>query len=203
MATNTNVPWGLQPYQNRGSEDYRARANVYYVPANTTNAMFIGDPVIKTAASADTTYGYDGVNIITAGSSNKITGMIVGFLGTNPNGAFFGASGAPGQYYKASNAAAAQWVLVDDSPNSLFVVQCTGNPAATVVGKNANLVSGQGNKTRGWSGWQVSATTGTSANAQVQIVGFVQDVSNVIGSQFPKLIVRINQSTEGVGATGI
>ncbi len=203
MANNPNTPYGCQPLQGVASAEYRAGARVYYVPAATTNAMFLGDPVKKTSASADTTYGYDGVNLATAGTNNAITGFIVGFLGTSPNGALFGASGAPGPYYKATNAAAAQWVLVDDSPNSLFVVQCTGTPAATVVGRNVNLISGTGSKTTGWSGWQVSATVATTSTWQLQIVGFLQDVSNVIGNKFPKLIVRINNSTEGLAATGV
>lgn len=203
MALDPNTPFGLQPYQRFGSSSYRANAKVYYVAAATTNPMFLGDPVIKQAASADTTYGYDAVKIATAVSNNKITGVIIGFLGTNPNGAFFGASGAPGPYYKATNAALAQWVLVDDDPSSLYVVQCTGTPASTVVGKNTNLVSGNGSKFTGWSGFQASATVATSATAQLRIEGFLQEVDNVIGNQFPKLIVRINNSTEALGQAGV
>ena len=203
MANNVNTPWGLQPYQRKGSSEYRANATVYSVAAATTNALFLGDPVIKITAAADATYGYDKVNLATAGTSNLITGVIVGFLGTSPNGAFFANSGTPGPMYKATNATALQWVMVDDDPNSLFVVQCTGTPAATVVGRNTKLVSGNGNKVTGWSGWQCSATVGTGSTEQLQIVGFEQEVDNVIGNKFPKLIVRINQSTEGLAATGI
>lgn len=203
MANNPNVPWGLQPYQRDGSSSYRANAQVYSVAANTTNAMFLGDPVIKQAASGDTTHGYDGVNLATCASNNKITGVIVGFLGTDPNGAFWGAAGSPGNYYKATNSAVLQYVLVDDDPSSLFVVQCTGTPASTIVGKNGNLVTGTGNRTTGWSGVQASATVATSATAQLRIEGFVQQVDNVIGNKFPKLIVRINNSTEALGAAGI
>ena len=200
MANNPNVPSGMQPYQHGGSVSYRANATVYSVAANTTNPMFLGDPVIKQAASADTTHGYDGVNLATAVSNNKITGVIVGFLGTDPNGAFFGASGAPGNYFKATNSPVLQYVLVDDDAKSNFVIQCTGTPAATVVGKNTNLVSGNGSKVTGWSGWQCSATVATSATAQLRIIGFLQEVDNVVGNKFPKLIVNINNSTEAAGA---
>lgn len=203
MANNPNTPWGLQPIQNRDSSEYRANAKVYYVAASTTNPLFLGDPVIKVAASADTTYGYDAVNLVTAGTAHAITGVIVGFLGNSPNGGFFGNSGVPGPYYKATNSTVAQWVLVDDSPTTLWSVQCTGTPASTVVGKNVNLVSGNGSKYTGWSGWQVSATTATTSTWQLQIVGFLQEVDNVIGNKFPKLIVRLNNSTEGLAATGI
>lgn len=203
MANDPNVANGFQPYQNRGASEYRANAKVYYVPASTTNPLFLGDPVIKVAASADPTYGYDGVKLATAGTGNLITGIVIGFLGTSPNGGFFGASGAPGPYYKATNSTIAQWVLVDDSPESLYTVQCTGTPAATVVGKNVNAVSGNGSPYTGWSGWQVSATTATTSTWQFQIVGFEQTVDNIIGNKFANLIVRLNQSTEGLAATGI
>ena len=203
MANNANTPKGFQPVQNRGSSSYRGNMQVYVLAANVTNAIFLGDPVIKTATSTDATHGYETVILATAGSSSKITGIVTGFLGTDPNGAFFGASGVPGPYYKASNSASKTWITVDNDTDSLFEVQCTGTPTASAVGKNVNGVSGQGGKTTGWSGWQVSATTTTNAAAQFQIVGFVQSQDNVVGNKFPKLYVRINQSTETPAAIGI
>ena len=208
MATNPNTPYGLQPIQVQG-DSYRPNTQVYYIAANTSAAFFLGDPVIKTAASADAN-GIDGVALATATSNNKITGVIVGFLGSNSGGfpggstgGFFGFSGVPGPFYKATSSAVAQYVLVETNPSATFAVQCSGNPAATVVGKNTNLVSGNGSTFTGWSGFQASATVATSATAQLNIVGFLQDVSNVIGSANSKLVVRINQSTEVPGAAGI
>lgn len=200
MANNPNVAQGLQPIQHTGSTVYRAQATVYSVAANTTNPMFLGDAVIKVTASADTTHGYDAVVLATCASNNKITGAIIGFLGTDPNGNIFGASGAPGNYFKATNSPTLQYVLVDDDAKSAFVVQCTGTPAATVVGRNTNLVTGNGSKVTGWSGMQCSATVATSSTAQLRIIGFVQSVDNVVGNKFPKLIVNINNSTEAAGA---
>ena len=208
MATNANSPYGFQPIQVQG-DSYRPNTQVFYIAANTSSAFFLGDPVIKTAASADAN-GIDGVALATAASNNKITGVIVGFLGSNSGGfpggttgGFFANSGSPGPFYKATSAATAQYVLVETNPAALFQVQCSGNPAATVVGKNTNAVSGNGSAYTGWSGWQVSATVATSATAQFNIVGFLQEVDNVIGSANSKLIVRINNSTEIAGAAGI
>lgn len=208
MATNTNNPYGLQPIQVQG-DSYRPNTQVFYVAANTSAAFFLGDPVIKSGGSADAN-GIDGVVLATAGSTNKITGVVVGFLGSNAGGfpggstgGFFANSGAPGPFYKATSAATAQYLMVETNPAALFAVQCTGNPAATVVGKNTNLVSGNGGTTTGWSGWQASATVATSATAQLNIVGFLQQIDNVIGSANSKLIVRINNSTEIPGAAGI
>lgn len=203
MANNVNAPYGFQPTQTRNSADYRPNAQVYVLAANVTNAIFLGDPVIKTATSSDATHGYETVILATAASANKITGIVTGFLGSDPSGAFFANSGTPGPFFKATNLATKMWVQVDTSTDTLFAVQCTGTPTASAVGKNCNGVAAQGGKTTGWSGWQVSATTTTNAAAQFQIMGFVQDVSNVVGNKFPKLLVRINNSTEVPGAIGI
>lgn len=203
MANDPNTPWGFQPLTNRSSANYKANSQVYCLAASVSNAIFLGDPVIKTATSSDATHGYETVILATAGSSNKITGIVTGFLGSDPNGAFFANSGTPGPYYKATSLATKTFVLVDNSTDTLFSVQCTGTPTASAVGKNTSAISGNGSKFTGWSGWQVSATMSTNAGQQFQVVGFVQDVSNTVGNKFPKLIVRINNSTEIPGAVGI
>ena len=90
--------------------DYRASLNVFYVKANVTNAIYVGDPVIKLAASADVN-GIDAVNLATAGTNNRITGVVCGFLGTGTAvlgqpaaPSFFGLSGTPGPAYKPASA---------------------------------------------------------------------------------------------------
>jgi hypothetical protein len=184
---------------------YRGNLQVFLAP--TTNALFLGDPVIRIAASAvDSTSGwgvYQKVDLVTAGTNHAITGAVVGFLGSNPNGAFLGFGLGQGPFYKATNKAT-QYVLVDTDPNSTYTVQCTGTPAATVVGKNINLISGTGSTTTGWSGWQASATTATTSTWQLRVLGFLPEVTNIVGNKFPKLVVAINNSTElNQGLTGI
>lgn len=215
MATNPATPYGLQPIQIQGAKDWRDSCTVYYVPAATTNAMYVGDPVIKLAASADVN-GINGVNLAAAGSSNRITGVIVGFqgkgttqLGSYNPGSLFGLSGNPGPAYKPANDASAWYVLVADDPQTVFAIQSndSGNgtaPAATIVGKNANLVAGAGSIYTGWSGWQLnSASTGTAANAQLNIIGVLPEPDNVAGSVNCKFIVRLNQPTEVNAVAGI
>ena len=210
---NPNTPQGLVPIQSRTAQQWRDSVHLYSVPANTTNAMYVGDPVIKLAASADVN-GIDGVNLATAGSSNRITGVIVGFqgkgttqLGNYNPGSLFGLSGNPGPAYKPANDTSVWYVLVMDDPTTEFYVQSNdsgGAPASTIVGKNANLASGAGSIYTGWSGWQLAANqVGTSANAQLNVVGVLPEADNVAGSANCKFVVRINQSTEVNAATGI
>ena len=205
MAADPNTPYGLQPIQRLGSSQYRANLAVFAAP--TTNALFLGDPVVRvTASGVAPGTGYDGAyqkcDLVTAASNHKITGAVVGFLGSSPNGAFLGFGLGVGPMYKATNVAS-QYVVVDTDPFSEYAVQCTGTPASTVVGQNTSLVSGTGSKVTGWSGWQASATTGNSATAQLTIVGFVPDPANKVGNQYAKLLVRLNYSTESTGVVGI
>lgn len=211
--SNNNTPYGLQLLQRGGNADFRASLNVYQVPANTTNAIYVGDPVIKLAASADVN-GYDGVNLATPGTANRITGVVCGFLGTgtaqlgNPASAsFFGMSGNPGSAYKPANSNQVWYVLVCDDPAALYTVQSNdsgGNPAATVVGKNANLATGAGSPYTGWSGWQMAANQiAATSTYQVSIVGVLPEADNLAGSAHAKFIVRINQNTEVNATTGV
>ena len=203
MANDPNTPFGLQPINRFGSSDYRANLMVFAAP--TTNALFLGDPVIRitgTGVASGTDGTFQGVDLVTQASNHKVTGAVVGFLGSSPNGAFLGFGVGVGPFYKATNTAA-QYVLVDTDPNSEYVVQCTGTPAATVVGQNTSLVTGIGSKFTGLSGWQAQRHGGNSATGQLTIMGFLPEVDNTVGNKFPKLIVRINLSTEATGVAGI
>ncbi len=210
---NPNTPQGLVAVQRNGSAEWRNNLSVYQVAANTTAAMYVGDPVIKVTSSADVN-GINGVVLATAGTNHAITGAIQGFLGTGvaqlgqPGAAsFFGLSGTPGPAYKPANATAVYYVLVSDDPNQLYAIQSNdsgGAPAATVVGKNANLATGSGSQYTGWSGWQLAANQiATTSTYQVNIKGFLPEIDNLPGSAHAKLLVTLNNDTEVPPATGI
>lgn len=211
MPANPNTPMGLQPYQRRGSASYRANTHMYYIAAGDASAYFVGDPVkrIATPASAN---GIPTVTIAVGATSALITGAIVGFVGVGsatqsaPQGSFFANSGSPGPLSRPAAAATGYFVMVDDDPASLFVVQANATQLGTSVGKTANLVAGAGSAYTGLSGWQIATSTvGTASTKQVIIVDYEQEVDNVVGAGrlYSKFIVRINQSTEGLAATGI
>ena len=101
VAANPNTPMGLQPYQRRGSASYRANTHMYYVAAADSNAIYVGDPVKRVATPASAN-GIPTVTLASAGTSNLITGVVVGFVGVgpatqnSPQGNFWGAAGTPG-----------------------------------------------------------------------------------------------------------
>jgi hypothetical protein len=114
---NPNTPYGLNLVQRLGAADFRANAVPFLLPAANSNAIYVGDPVIKTAASADS-QGVDGCDLATAGAGNLITGVVVGFLGSCTAGAanpsFFGSSGTPGPLYRPASTSLDYYVLVND-----------------------------------------------------------------------------------------
>src|SRR5690348_5366763 len=114
---NPNTPWGLSPVQQNGAASWRDSLRTYQIAANTTSAMYVGDPVIKVAASADVN-GINGVVLATAGTNHPITGVICGFLGTGtaqlgqPAAASFWPPGSGGPLYKPASSASVFYVLV-------------------------------------------------------------------------------------------
>ena len=213
MASNPNVPEGLRPLRRLDGATWGDSLGVYYVPAANTNALYVGDPVLKVAASADVN-GVNGVDL--AGTTGKITGVVCGFLGVcaagNGNPAFFGLSATPGPAYRPASTALDYYVLVNDDPEVEFLVQADNNyggvsgttvPVAA-VGKNANLKSGTGSVYTGLSGWQLDSNTiATTSTLQLNIVGFYTDSANLPGNLYAKLIVRLNTATELSGQAGI
>jgi hypothetical protein len=46
---NSNAPTGLTPVRYASGAPYNGAANVYFVPASDSTALYIGDPVIMPA----------------------------------------------------------------------------------------------------------------------------------------------------------
>jgi hypothetical protein len=190
---NTNNPEGLKPVRYASGAPYNGACNKYFIPSTDGTAAFVGDPVIV-AGSGDA----DGVptcTVATAGTSNAITGVIVGVLNT---------SSLTKRYRAASTG---QYVFVADDPNLLFEIMDDGSAsiAAADIGLNANLTAGSGGSTvTGLSSWQLNTTSKATTNTlQVRIERFVERADNSIGTN-AKVLVRINQPTEtgAAGSTG-
>jgi hypothetical protein len=209
-AANPNTPMGLQPYQRKGSASYRANTHMYYIAKADANAFYLGDPVKRVATPASAN-GIPTVTLAAAGTSALITGVLVGYVGVgpvsqnSPQGSFFTQQGTGPMHIAASNSTG-YLVMVDDDPQTEYIIQADATQLATTVGKNANLVSGTGGVYTGLSGWQMAATTaGTQSTKQLAILDILQEPDNVVGAGrlYSKFIVRINQSTEGLATTGI
>lgn len=193
---NTNAPMGLSPVKGGNGSPWGANLKRYYVPASDSNALFIGDPVII-AGSSDAD-GVPTATIATAGATNRITGVVAGFV---PSPTI-----VANRYRLASTA---EYILVAEGPDLVYEVQedaVGGALALASVGLNADLVAGSGSTSTGISGWQLdTSTAGTGATLQVRILGFVQRADNEPAVANAKVLVRINLPTEtgAAGSTGV
>lgn len=191
---NADAPMGLKPVKS-GDGPYIAQTEIYYCPSTDSTALFIGDPVIL-AGSADAN-GVPTITIATAGTSNRITGAVVGFVPS----ATIVANG----YRLASTA---EYVIVEVGPNTVYEIQEDAGGATTAlidIGENASLVSGTGSTYTKRSGWQLDSSTHATSSLQLRMLGFVQRPDNEPAVAKAKLLVRINQPTEtgAAGSTGV
>lgn len=155
MANVAN-PFGLRPIRHKNGACYNGQANLYHVRSDYATALYVGDPVIITGTSdAD---GVPDIAIATAGATNKITGIIVGFKPVTRDSTVYGAASTD------------RYALVCDDPNVIFevVTDTTAAVAVTDIGTNINLAAGSGGSTvYGTSSW-VAATTSMTADATYQ-----------------------------------
>lgn len=201
---NIDSPFGLKPIKNAPFNEIPK--NYYYIPSSYATALFIGDPVIKTGTSNTAAVTSAGrlfnpgslpeINKATAGDTNKITGVIIGFLAN------------PSDLSKNYNPASTERIaIVADSPLQEFEIQeeSAGTPlAATSVGLNANVVFAEsGSTATGLSGVELDTSTPASdATFQLKILRLVDAPENAIG-QHAKWRVKINNHTEANIVAGI
>ncbi len=187
---NVNSAFGLRPVRYLGGAPYNGACNTYIAPASYATDLFIGDPVIVTGTASPGTSGgaYQEVNLASAGSTNQLTGAIVGF-GPTP-------SIVDNGYGLASTL---REVYVADDPTLLFEIQedSDGNAIELAeVGLNCNLIAAAGNTYSKKSGWMLDSTSAASgATLQTTIRGFSDRVDNTAASDFAKVLVSINIHT--------
>lgn len=193
---NSIVTRGLIPYRYIWGAPYNGSANIYYVPASYGTALYVGDPVDIVSGSNDAN-GLPAVQLATVGS--PVLGVMVGIVDAGQP--VIAVTRDLTVYHPASTA---QYILVADDPNLIHMVQDDASAQATApklwAGKNANLVSGSGSTTTGFSGWQMAASTVATTNTlDCKIIMPLQQADNAIGatantSMNAKWLVKLNNS---------
>lgn len=202
---NTDNPFGLRPVQHRSGAPYNGACNPYAILSSYGTALYVGDPVVITGAVNTAAMSAPGVgtfpigalqviNKATAGDGNAITGVIVGFAGTQDSLTYNAAS-------------TARIALVADDPDLLFEIQADGTLTPADVGANAVLIyTHGGNTATGKSGAELDTTSdvpAADASNQLTIKGFVNRDDNDMAAANAKVLVTINQHTRATGAIGI
>ena len=179
-GTNANTPRGLQPYAFAWGAPYNGAVDVVYVPSTYGTALYVGDPLVYTQNSADA-QGVPVVTIATAGSTNKISGVMMG-IANNANELIIPVLQSTLTYLPASTGG---YIYMASDPNILYWAQedsVGGSMAYTSGGGNtASLVAGAGSTYTGFSGWQIqSSSVGTGT--QVSILRPLPQIDNVVSS---------------------
>ena len=180
---NAAMVKGLWPIRHKNGSVYNGQANLYHIRSDYATALFIGDPV-KQVTTSDTR-GIPDINIATAGATNKIVGVIVGF------------KALPNDLTKVYNPASTErYALVCDDPMVVFGVTAdtTAALASGDVGANANLAAGAGGSTvTGFSSWMLASTSMTAdATYQLTIERLINRDDNAFGSTYAQVEVSIN-----------
>jgi hypothetical protein len=206
---------GFRPVKHVDGSPWNGQVNRYFVAAADGTAIFNGD-LVKLAAVTDAAGqvllnqpsvvgGTQGATKFVAGTDSAAVGVAVGFM-INPLNL-----NSP-QYRPASTA---MYVLVADSPDTVFEVQVDGTTypsgSAGIIGaagwnKNYNVSDAGGSTVTGFSGEQVlTSSAATTATLPLRAFGAVQKVDNDITSVGAKMLVTINnhQLGAGTGTAGV
>lgn len=190
---NANIATGLTPIDDNGTP-WSGQFHLYSVPASQGTAIFRGDPVIP-LGGVDA-FGVPLVGLATAGSSNYLLGAMVSVVNGPAGGGAVAQNPLTRDLPTYHQASTVGYILVADDYDQRFVIQedsVGGAMAAASVGwSNANLVSGSGSTTTGYSGYQLqSSSLNTSNTRQLRIVELLRSPDNVVGVN-AKWVVMIN-----------
>lgn len=199
---NVDKAYGLQPYDPSGQQI--TRTTPYFVPSSDGTKLFTGDPVTiqgggnTVAAGKNRQYApgtLQNVAKSAAGSTNEITGVIIGWEDIDNVGGLI-----PPVFRPASVNAVA---LVCDDPNITYRIQSSGTVADTDIGANTNLIfTNAGDETNGVSGVEADVTPTLDATKQLYIQGLTPDNRNALGAN-TQLIVRINLTLPDHNTAGV
>lgn len=183
---------GLRPVKHINGSPWNGQVNRYVVLASDATALFQGD-LVKLAATTDAT-GTQGITKFVAGTDSAAVGVVVGFS-INPINL-----NSP-QYRPASTL---MFVLVADSPDTVYEIQSAVAPTPTDLNSNAQVQDAGGSTVTGMSGETV-ASYATTATLPLKVMGASQKVDNDITSANYKVLVTINnhQYNGGTGTLGV
>ncbi len=193
---NSDIPSGFKPVKHLLGGSWSGKANVYYIPATDSTAMFVGDAV-KSAGSASTDGKYP--TVAQAAAGDIIRGVIIGF-GEDPH-VMIKPDSPHAKYRLASTA---MYCLVVDDPYVIFEIQedsAGGSIAITAVGNSADIVVGSGNTTTGKSAMELDSSDVGAKAAQCRLLRIVDREDNELGDncRWEVLIVEHEMLT----ATGV
>lgn len=212
-STNPNTPEGLRPLRRTDSASYNGAGSKYVIPANTTDAIYIGDPVVKLHNRATTDGTYAGVGLYSFAAANTpVFGVVIGFSGVLAANSvaneesFYPFSGTPGNAYRPAGASIYDfYALIETDPKVLYEIQVSNTDvlATSAIGQTAGLFYTAGTQIAGVSGVTLEANSVSNAAAVVTILGTSPMPNNTLSQPYAKVLVQINQPTDVWGQPGV
>jgi len=178
----TAMPYGLYVRKAAGARRNTAGCTHYPVPANVTGAMYYGAPVAFAATG--------GVAPIAAtpSSAAPVCGVVQGAQWTSVIKPEWFPS-LPGGTYAAGGRNI--WVMVNDDPNLVMMIQASATLDLTAVGKVAGMVAASintgNNNTGRANGALDAASVAATGDKAFRIVGILDP-----GAPFPDVLVQWN-----------
>ena len=190
---NSNTPFGLQPTRSGDSNSYNAQTSLYSIPSTDGSAYYMGDPVMA-AASGDAN-GVPNVKVLTAGTT-PMRGVIVGVVPVYPGASI---QGTPLQLENPTVPAtkvAAWYVMVQDDPGTIFMIQddgiTTGSLVAASCNNNFSLTLTAGATVQAASATVIlSSSFATTDSLNFKALGLAQIPGNIFGA-YAKWLCRAN-----------
>ena len=186
---NPSLLSGLSPVGYINGSPWNGQARTYWIPSTDTNVYAPGDPV-ATTPGADA----NGIAQVTIGlAGSPIRGVMVGITTRGTVTAPMTGQQNRDRTYVPATKERDYYIEVVDDPQVIFEIQEGGSGSALTtvsVSLNANFVSGTFN---GWVSQYVldNATTGTSADLNLKLLGLAQKDANTFGT-YAKWLVLIN-----------
>lgn len=195
---NADAAFGLRPVRHLNGNPWNGMTRMYL--AESSNAIYVGDPVIHGGDAGDAGTTVNGIDCegmplcdVGAAASAKFLGVMVGRLPKQSD---------PSILYR--EASVNTIVLVCDDPSVVFEVQEDGAIAATAIGLNGDLTTfSSGNTTTGRSGVELdSSTVTTTATLSVRVLGLAKRPNNAIGTN-AVWEVAFNEHEYNFGVLGV
>jgi len=190
---NQVAPRGFVPARYLNGAAWNGATNLYYIPSTDNNQYNPGDAV-KSAAGADA----NGVpQVVKAGGTDTVRGVIVGILTANPNNPSLVGSNLDltVQNTPSTGKTRDYYVLVVDDPQVLFELQDDGLSALTASAANKNAsftVTNPTSPQQNSASVLSTASVNTTQALNLRIMGLSQKPNNAFGA-YAIWIVKFNQ----------
>lgn len=192
---NTNRPYGLRPVGTLGHACYCGKVMRFYVPADNSNAIFLGDTVVL-AGTSDVQWIYTDDSYSPEAAVGAAASIVAGVMvGVEPVHTDLSIT-----YRKASTA---MYIYVDVDPMTIYSMQgdSTVFTVANAAGLNATITATGGDTTTGRSKF-VLTNPQASATEDLLILNVDPAPDNEIGA-YMRFYVKLNLHQFGPGAVRV